>query len=289
MARKIIRRKAIGTTRKKTKDSFFIRKLKLFGLIFGIILLLFSVAYHYREGLAYYFSFKTDKVLKEERQQARKLAIIRNFQILSKHKNKAIGIDVSEYQGNINWQKVKWIDEVYEINFVLIRATAGNDRVDAQFEKNWENAKNKKVIRGAYHYYRPNENSLEQANFFIKNVKLKKGDLPPVLDIEKLPKNQSLDSLKVGLKRWLLRVENYYGVKPIIYSGDKYFTTFLERQFSDYTFWIANYSVFDEKIDKSWQFWQFTENANVDGIKGNVDLNIFNGTKTQLKYLTIGN
>jgi lysozyme len=288
VARKIIRKKVSTTARKKTKDSFLIRKLKLFGLIFGIILLLFSVAYHYREGLAYYFSFKTDKVLKEER-QARKLAIIRNFEILSKHKNKAIGIDVSEYQGNINWQKVKWIDEVYEINFVLIRATAGNDRVDAQFEKNWENAKNKKMIRGAYHYYRPNENSLEQANFFIKNVKLKKGDLPPVLDIEKLPKNQSLDSLKVGLKRWLLRVENYYGVKPIIYSGDKYFTTFLEKQFSDYTFWIANYSVFDEKIDKSWQFWQFTENANVDGIKGNVDLNIFNGTKTQLKDLTIGN
>lgn len=288
MARKIIRKKVNITTRKKKKDSFLIRKLKLFGLIFGIILLLFSVAYHYREGLAYYFSYKTDKVLKQE-QKARKLAIIRNFQILSKHKNKAIGIDVSEYQGNINWQKVKWIDEVYEINFVLIRATAGNDRVDAQFEKNWENAKSKKMIRGAYHYYRPNENSLEQANFFIKRVKLKKGDLPPVLDIEKLPKNQSLDSLKVGLKRWLLRVENYYGVKPIIYSGDKYFTAFLEKQFSDYTFWIANYSVFDEKIDKSWQFWQFTENAKVDGIKGNVDLNIFNGTKNQLKYLTIGN
>jgi lysozyme len=288
VARKIIRKKVNITTRKKKKDSFLIRKLKLFGLIFGIILLLFSVAYHYREGLAYYFSYKTDKVLKQE-QKARKLAIIRNFQILSKHKNKAIGIDVSEYQGNINWQKVKWIDEVYEINFVLIRATAGNDRVDAQFEKNWENAKSKKMIRGAYHYYRPNENSLEQANFFIKRVKLKKGDLPPVLDIEKLPKNQSLDSLKVGLKRWLLRVENYYGVKPIIYSGDKYFTAFLEKQFSDYTFWIANYSVFDEKIDKSWQFWQFTENAKVDGIKGNVDLNIFNGTKNQLKYLTIGN
>jgi lysozyme len=288
VARKIIRKKLNTTARKKKKDSFLVRKLKIFGLVLVIVLLLFSVAYHYREGLAYYFSYKTDKVLKQE-QKARKLAIIRNFQILSKHKNKAIGIDVSEYQGNIYWQKVKCIDEVYEINFVLIRATAGKDRVDAQFERNWENVKSKKMIRGAYHYYRPNENSLQQANFFIKNVKLKKGDLPPVLDIEKLPKNQSLDSLKVGLKRWLLRVENYYGVKPIIYSGDKYFTTFLEKQFSDYTFWIANYSVFDEKIDKSWQFWQFTENANVDGIKGNVDLNIFNGTKTQLKDLTIGN
>ena len=258
----------------------------MFLLVLAIIVLLFSVAYHYREGLAYYFSYKSDKVLKQE-ERDRKLAIIRNFQILSKHKNKAIGIDISEYQGNINWQKVKMIDEIYEINFVLIRATAGKDRVDAQFATNWENVKAKKMIRGAYHYYRPNENSLEQANFFIKTVKLKKGDLPPVLDIEKLPENQSLDSLKIGLKRWLLKVENFYGVKPIIYSGDKYFTDFLEKQFSGYTFWIANYSIFDENIDKSWQFWQFTENANVDGIKGNVDLNIFNGTKNQLKYLTI--
>lgn len=288
MAKKNIRNKTATNYRKKTKDSFLKRKLKMFLLISAIIALVFSVAYHYREGLAYYFSYKSDKVLKQE-QRDRKLAIIRNFQILSKHKNKAIGIDISEYQGNINWQKVKMIDEIYEINFVLIRATAGKDRVDAEFADNWENVKAKNMIRGAYHYYRPNENSLEQANFFIKTVKLKKGDLPPVLDIEKLPKNQSLDSLKIGLKRWLLKVENFYGVKPIIYSGDKYFTDFLEKQFSGYTFWIANYSIFDENIDKNWQFWQFTENANIDGIKGNVDLNIFNGTKNQLKYLTIGN
>lgn len=288
MAKKTIRNKTASNYRKKTKDSFLKRKLKMFLLISAIIALVFSVAYHYREGLAYYFSYKSDKVLKQE-QRDRKLAIIRNFQILSKHKNKAIGIDISEYQGNINWQKVKMIDEIYEINFVLIRATAGKDRVDSEFADNWENVKAKNRIRGAYHYYRPNENSLEQANFFIKTVKLKKGDLPPVLDIEKLPENQSLDSLKIGLKRWLLKVENFYGVKPIIYSGDKYFTDFLEKQFSNYTFWIANYSIFDENIDKSWQFWQFTENANVDGIKGNVDLNIFNGTKNQLKYLTIRN
>ena len=288
MAKNNFRKKTIINHRKKSKDSFLKRKLKMFLFILTIITLLFSVAYHYREGLAYYFSYKSDKVLKQE-ERDRKLAIIRNFQILSKHKNKAIGIDISEYQGNINWQKVKMIDEIYEINFVLIRATAGKDRVDAEFAANWENVKAKKMIRGAYHYYRPNENSLEQANFFIKTVKLKKGDLPPVLDIEKLPENQSLDSLKIGLKRWLLKVENFYGVKPIIYSGDKYFTDFLEKQFSGYTFWIANYSIFDENIDKSWQFWQFTENANIDGIKGNVDLNIFNGTKNQLKYLTIRN
>ena len=143
------------------------------------------------------------------------------------------------------------------------------------------------IIRGAYHYYRPNENSLEQAELFIKTVKLKKGDLPPVLDIEKLPRKQSLENLKVGLKRWLEKVESHYNVKPIIYSGDSYYTDFLEKEFRDYPFWIANYTQELEDIDNDWRFWQFTENAAVSGIKGNVDLNIFNGGYPELRELTI--
>ncbi|RYG05656.1 MAG: glycoside hydrolase family 25 protein, partial [Chitinophagaceae bacterium] len=135
-----------------------------------------------------------------------------------------------------------------------------------------------------YHYYRPNENSIEQANNFIKNVKLQKGDLPPVLDIEKLPKEQSLDSLKVGLRRWLKRVEEHYNVKPIIYSGESYYSDFLEEEFSEYTFWIANYNFFVEQIQPGWMFWQFTESAEVPGIPGKVDLNVFNGPRERLEY-----
>ena len=143
------------------------------------------------------------------------------------------------------------------------------------------------MIRGAYHYYRPNENSLEQAALFIKTVKLQKGDLPPVLDIEKLPKNQSIANLKLGLRRWLRAVESHYGVKPIIYSGERYYDDFLKEEFSDYLFWIANYNFYREQIGSDWLFWQFTEKASIPGINGNVDVNIYNGDLQQLQFITV--
>jgi len=173
------------------------------------------------------------------------------------------------------------------VQFVFIRATAGNDRVDRQFKRNWEGAKENKIMRGAYHYYRPNENSIEQADLFIKTVKLQKGDLPPVLDIEKLPKNQSLDSLKKGLKRWLTKVEKHYQVRPIIYSGERYYSDFLKEEFGEYLFWIANYNFYREKIEDDWLFWQFTEKASLPGIKHRVDVNIYNGDIEQLQFITV--
>ena len=170
---------------------------------------------------------------------------------------------------------------------MFIRATVGNDRVDSQFKRNWLGAKENKMIRGAYHYYRPNENSIKQAELFIQTVTLKKGDLPPVLDIEKLPKNQSIDSLKLGLKRWLARVESHYKVRPIIYTGEKYYDDFLKEEFSDYLFWIANYNFYREQIQDEWLFWQFTEKASVPGIKTNVDINIYNGDLQQLRFIAL--
>ena len=254
----------------------------------SILLVITAIGYHYRNGLAYYLGYKTDKVIKEEAEQKR-LSDVRNFQILSKHQGNIAGIDVSEYQGNILWDSVKNIEATFPIQFIIVRSTAGKNRVDAKFHQNWKAVKNQKIIRGAYHYYRPNENSLEQAELFIKTVKLKKGDLPPILDIEKLPKNQSIDSLKVGLRRWLKRVEQHYGEKPIIYSGESYYNDFLEEEFADYNFWIANYNFFVENIKDDWLMWQFTEKGTIPGIKGNVDVNIFNGNLEQLRFQTIGN
>ena len=198
-------------------------------------------------------------------------------------------MDVSQFQGEINWEIIDTIEKKFPLRFVFIRATAGKDKLDSQFKNNWAAAKKYHFIRGAYHYYRPNENSIAQADFFIKNVRLQKGDLPPVLDIEKLPKNQSLDSLKIGLHRWLEKVDAHYKVKPIIYTGEKYYEDFLKKEFSEYTFWIANYNFFVEDIKDDWLFWQFTEKASIEGINERVDVNIYNGTPKMLKYLTISN
>jgi lysozyme len=270
--------------RPKKKAPFWNTQKK--GLLLVVfVLLVFGSLYHYRNGLAYYLGFKSNKTVltKEEKH----LSDVRNFQVLNKYQEKVAGFDVSQYQGKINWSRLRKIENNYPLGFVFIRASVGKDMTDTKFEYNWREAKKNKIIRGAYHYYRPNENSIEQAENFIKTVKLQKGDLPPVLDIEKLPKDQSLDSLKVGLKRWLERIDAHYKVKPIIYTGERYYDDFLKKEFSGYTFWIANYNFFVEDLKDDWLFWQFTEKATIPGIVGSVDLNIYNGTPKMLQYLTI--
>lgn len=270
-------------TRRPTskKKSGFI-SAKIIFILVAFFAFSFGV-YHYREALLFYFSFKTNKVYKED-----KVAKARIFQILSNNKDKVVGFDVSQFQGEINWSEIDSV-EGFKLDYVFIRATAGSDKVDSRFEENWSNARKYKFLRGAYHYYRPNENSLEQAKNFIKNVKLRKGDFPPVLDIEKLPESQSIDSLKVGLRRWLKAVDKHYKVKPIIYTGEKYYEDFLKDEFEGYTFWIANYNFWVEDIKDDWQFWQFTEKARIKGVSENVDINIYNGSSKMLNYFTISN
>ena len=69
---------------------------------------------------------------------------------------------------------------------------------------------------------------------FIKNVKLAPGDLPPILDIEKMSDIQSSDNLLKGIANWLEIIENHYGVKPIIYSGAHFFNDYLKSNFNNY-------------------------------------------------------
>lgn len=284
MARKTTRRTSYS---RKTQPalSVFGKVIRFIGFTF-LAVLFFGTIYHYRAGLAYYLGFKSDKVLEED-EVDKHLSDVRNIQVLENHKGKVIGIDVSEFQGAVDWEEIGILEEKYPVQFVFIRATAGNDRVDRRFKENWNGAKENKIMRGAYHYYRPNENSIEQANLFIKTVKLQKGDLPPVLDIERLPKNQPLDSLKKGLKRWLTKVEAHYQVRPIIYTGERYYSDFLKEEFSEYLFWIANYNFYREKIEDDWLFWQFTEKASLPGIKHRVDVNIYNGDLEQLQFITV--
>jgi lysozyme len=270
------------TIRKGKRISFFSPKISRSLYIAFFIFLVIGVGYHYRNALAYYFSFKTEKTSEEA-----KLNAIRNLQILGAHEKNAVGIDVSEYQGDINWAVADSAEGAFPLKFVFIRATYGKDCLDAKFMKNWLAVRNTKLVQGAYHYYRPDENSLEQAQNFINNVTLRNGDLPPVLDIEKIPEGQSVDSLKTGLQRWLDKVEAHYKVKPIIYCGEKYYYDFIAEDFKAYTVWIANYNFFVEKIEPGWQFWQFSQNGTVNGIEGDVDIDIFNGAAADLKRITI--
>jgi lysozyme len=269
------------STRKKTppksksSSKFSWGKVLLVGILF---LGLLVTVVRYKNAILYYFSFKS-----KHSSQRQKVEKARINQIFKDHPHHSAGIDISEYQGTIDWDAVDSL-EGRSIRFVFVRATCGKNRKDRKFIANWNGAK--KFVRGAYHYYRPDENSIEQAQKFCKTVRLEPGDLPPVLDIEKLPKNQSLSRLKVGLKKWLDAVEAHYGVKPIIYTCENYYASFLKDEFSDYPFWIANYNFYVAEIEDDWLFWQFSEKAIVEGIPEKVDVNLYNGTPKMLGYLT---
>ena len=198
--------------------------------------------------------------------------------------NYTFGLDISKYQGNINWNMVK--QSHHPIEFVFIRATMGDDRKDYRFKQNWREAKRIGVIRGAYHYYDPNENSTKQANNFIASVKLEKGDLPPVLDIETHSKYGKANLLK-GLKNWIKIVEKHYGVKPIIYSTRGFYYSYVRKQFKDYPVWVASYTSKNRIRKIDWAFHQFSCKIRVKGIRGGVDGNDFNGKNEELQKLTI--
>lgn len=255
--------------------------------IIGLFLLLCTIIFVYqkKDGILYYLGFKIKNT--ELTASQRKLEDKRISDIVTNHKGKIFGIDVSQYQGTIDWDNVEAIEEQFELKFVIVRATAGSNKIDLKFKKNWRNLTESMYIQGAYHYYRPDENSTDQANNFIANVKLRKGHLPPILDIEKMPKGQSMDKLKEGLQNWLTIVEKHYGVKPVIYTGEKYYEDFLQEDFPSYQFWIANYNPWKEKIEVDYLMWQFTEKAQLHGINELVDVNVFNGNVEDLKKVCI--
>ena len=201
------------------------------------------------------------------------------------------GIDISHHQGKIDWQELKdhgMIDE-FPVRFVMIKATEGATKVDENFEDNFYQAREYGFTRGAYHFYSVHSSAKAQAAFFMRKVKLENGDLPPVLDVEHKPKNQTDDEFKQSILQWLEIIETYYGVKPIIYTYYKFKMQYLsDPVFDDYPYWIAHYYVDQVEYEGKWKFWQHTDVGRLPGIKGNVDFNIYNGSMYDLRKMTIG-
>ncbi|WP_299781659.1 GH25 family lysozyme [uncultured Formosa sp.] len=212
----------------------------------------------------------------------------KNESIFKRYPRSLYGIDLSHYQGAIDWKHVNYINDSIPIAFIIVRATMGVDGLDKEYISRWETIKSKRIIRGAYHYYRPNQHSLSQSKQFKDHVNLGPGDLPPILDIENLSTIQSVENLKLGIKKWLDDIEFYYGVTPIIYTGDHFYRKHLNTpEFDKYPIWIANYGNYAEPFAQPWIIWQFTEQGEIKGVDGFIDLNVFKGTYPDLKALLI--
>lgn len=198
------------------------------------------------------------------------------------------GIDVSRYQQEIYWKRIKAMEvSGIKIGFAFIKATEGIGNVDKKFGQNWKNAKAAGVPVGAYHFFLATKSGRLQAENFIKRVKLESGDLPPVLDIEQLY-GVSPEKMRAEIKIWLDIVEQHYGVKPILYTYVNFYDRYLGEDFDEYPLWVAHYLQQERpRIARNWQFWQYSESGRVDGIKPLVDFNVFRGDSSDFKKLLL--
>lgn len=191
------------------------------------------------------------------------------------------GVDVSRYQRQIDWEQLY---EEAGVQFAFIKATEGSNYEDPYFDYNWKTARKAGLLRGAYHFYRAEQSPLWQAKQFIKTVNLRKGDLPPVLDVENVDKVDKARLIK-DLTVWLQTVEEHYKIRPIIYASLDLYQRHLHHAFPDHLVWIARYSRRQPPLQLDWYFWQYSDEMELSGIEGYVDGNVFVGSYRQLRNI----
>jgi GH25 family lysozyme M1 (1,4-beta-N-acetylmuramidase) len=197
------------------------------------------------------------------------------------------GIDVSVYQGTINWASVAGAG----IDFAFIRTNHGLGQLDTKFEANWANAKSNGVIRGAYQYFIPSEDALAQADLLLEMMgPLEPGDLPPVIDVEERA-GQSAATIASKVRVWSDRVEAAIGKKPLIYTGKYFWQDYVAADFTENPLWVAQWNVDCPDLPSPWTAWSFHQTSatgSVPGISGDVDTDLFNGNLDDLRTFATG-
>jgi len=197
------------------------------------------------------------------------------------------GIDVSHYQGTIDWNKVKGAG----IEFAYAKATQGTTSSDGKFAENWKGMGAAGVLRGAYHFYSVGTDPKAQASHFMSMAKLGPGDLPPMVDIETESSGAESDAnLIKDLHTFLDILSKHYGCDPFIYTGPGFWNAHFDDSFSGYPLWVAEYGVSQPKQVKGWgvwSIWQYSQSGAVAGISGAVDEDKFNGSLDQLHRFAI--
>lgn len=194
------------------------------------------------------------------------------------------GIDVSYHQDAIHWARVRRAG----VHFAFVRASDGGGFPDPRFAANWAGARKAGVLRGAYQYFRPDEDPGGQADLLIAMLGGDRGELPPVIDVETAG-TRSPAQLARAVVRWVERVRARLGVEPIVYTGPDFWRDHggaadLSRQ----PLWLAHYTTGCPLVPPrwtAWTFWQYSERGRVPGISGPVDLDLFAGGREELDAL----
>lgn len=179
------------------------------------------------------------------------------------------GIDVSHYQGNINWDAVA---EGTPISYVYLKATEGESLVDNTYERNIAEARRVGLSVGSYHFYRPNVQWEKQFDNMVSVVRKEDQDLVPIIDIEHRG-SVSEETFLSDLRSFVEQVTAYYGKKPLLYTYHNFYNRYLLGAFKDYHFMIARYRSDSPTLDdgKDYIMWQYTSTGSIPGIRGHVD------------------
>ena len=189
------------------------------------------------------------------------------------HPTGLTGIDVSHYQGSIDWADVA-LDP--SVRFAYVKATEASGLKDSHLERNLRGARMARVPVGVYHFFSPTAPVSEQLRNFLGNVKPQDTDLIPIVDVEKRGRT-SAETFNRRLMDFLGEVEKAYGVKPIIYTYMNFYNRYMVGQYGQYKFMIASYSEDVPQLLDNPQMvlWQFTDSGRVGGVRTHVDRSRF--------------
>lgn len=208
--------------------------------------------------------------------------------------------DVGRHRYSIDWTKLRIINlgtlskkrirgrVDYPVRFCFIKSTEGTTVRNRYFRRDYEAARRRGIHCGAYHFFSTTSPALKQARHFLRRSIFRKGDLPPVLDLE--PSNAQIrrmggaGKLFAEVRVWLRAVEKQVGVKPILYISQSFVNRYLPQAPDlerDYQVWIARYGEY--KPDIHLAIWQLSPDGRVSGIRTEVDINVFNGYESQFQ------
>lgn len=203
------------------------------------------------------------------------------------HRHSVHGIDVSRWQGKIDWRAVA----AAGTKFAFIKATEGGDHVDPMFLENWYGAKAAGIPRSAYHFVYWCRPAHEQAMWFKQQIPNDPQALPPVLDVEwnghsrSCPKKVSREVALEKIRLMLRELEAHTGKRPIIYTDITFHKDVFEgtTEFDHYPFWLRSVAAepHERYANRRWTFWQWTATGRVPGVTGNVDRNAFYGSERE--------
>ncbi|MEK1930718.1 MAG: GH25 family lysozyme [Pararhizobium sp.] len=207
-----------------------------------------------------------------------------NFGSRSPRKLAVHGVDISRWQGDIDWARLR----TQGANFAYIKATDGGDHLDPMFKKNWRRAKEAGLKRGAYHFFYWCRTAGEQADWFIRNVPRDPNALPPVIDVEyngessckrRVSRAKVLEKMQVFMDK----LERHYGQRPVIYTAPDFYRDNLNGEFPNHPFWLRSVAAHPAKVypGRKWLFWQYSGSGLSHGVEGRIDLNVFHGSEEE--------